>query len=131
MKLWMSSEQMHECEENIDIQHEIEPRINQLIKNCTLGSYDEWCVITIILNNKGPSYKEIVRRNIKNKVLEFRLKINYQDFINANSAGKKKMIIELLLRSLDLMEKWKDIGFNERERIKVLIQEEYKDILSL
>ena len=40
------------------------------------------------------------------------------------------MIIEVLIRSLDLMEKWKDISINEREKIKIIIQQEYKDILS-
>ena len=67
MELWMSSEQMQECFENMRIQREIKPRINELIKNCTLGDYKEWTVITIILNENGPDYKEIIRRSLKNK----------------------------------------------------------------
>ena len=128
MKLWMSSEQMHECEENIDIINEIVPRINEVIKACTLGNYVEWAVITIILNENGPDYKEIVRRSLKNKELEFRLKINYYDFMKADYKLKKRNVLEVLLRSLDLMGKWKEIKQEERERIKSLIREEYSEI---
>lgn len=130
MKLWMSSEQMHDCEDNIDIINEIEPCINELIKDCTLADYVEWSVITIILNEHGPDYKEIVRRSLKNKDLEFRLKINYYDFIKADYNSKKKYVLEVLLRSLDLMEKWKEIKLEEREKIKLLINKEYSDFLN-
>ena len=129
MELWMSSEQMHECFENMQIQREIKPRINELIKDCTLGDYTLWCVITIILNENGPDYKEIIRRSLKNKELEFRLKIDYNEFMNSDYNHKKKLVLELLMRSLDLMEKWKDIKKEERESIKSIIQEEFKDIL--
>lgn len=129
MLLWMSSEQMHECFENMQIQREIKPKINELIKNCTLGDYVEWAVITIILNENGPDYKEIIRRSLKNKELEFRLKIDYNEFMSYDYNHKKKLVLELLMRSLDLMEKWKDIKKEERESIKSIIQEEFKDIL--
>lgn len=129
MELWMSSEQMHECFENMQIQREIKPKINELIKNCTLGDYKEWAVITIILNENGPDYNEIIRRSLKNKELEFRLKIDYNEFMNSDYNHKKKLVLELLMRSLDLMKKWKDIKKEERESIKSIIQEEFKDIL--
>ena len=62
MVLWMSAEQMEECgDANRSVRNEIEPRINELIKDCKLGDYREWAVITIILNENGPDYKEIVR----------------------------------------------------------------------
>lgn len=125
----MSSEQMTECSDNQIIQREIKPRINELIKDCTLGDYVEWAVITIILNENGPDYKEIVRRSLKNKELEFRLKIDYYEFMKADFNGKKKLVLEVLLRSLDLMEKWKDIKLEEREKIKSIIKTEYKDFL--
>ena len=131
MKLWMSAEEMEECgEDNSNIRRDIEPRINELIKDCTLGDYTLWCVITIILNENGPDYKEIIRRSLKNKDLEFRLKIDYNEFMNSDYNHKKKLVLELLMRSLDLMEKWKDIKKEERESIKSIIQEEFKDILS-
>lgn len=125
----MSSEQMTECSDNQIIQREIKPRINELIKDCTLGDYVEWAVITIILNENGPDYKEIVRRSLKNKELEFRLKIDYYEFMKADFNGKKKLVLEVLLRSLDLMEKWKDIKLEEREKIKSIIKNEYKYFL--
>lgn len=129
MKLWMSSEQMQECFENMQIQREIKPKINELIKHCTLGDYNVWNVITIVLNENGPNYKEIIRRSLKNRELEFRLKIDYDEFIKSNYEHKKKLVIELLLRSLDLMEKWKEIKKEEREKIKLIIEEEFKEIL--
>ena len=129
MKLWMSAEEMEECgKENSIIRNEIEPRINELIKHCKLGNYVEWAVITIILNENGPDYKEIVRRSLKNKELEFRLKINYYDFMKADYKLKKRYVLEVLLRSLDLMGEWKEIKQEERERIKSLIREEYSEI---
>lgn len=131
MKLWMSAEEMEECgEDNSNIRRDIEPRINVLIKDCTLADYVEWAVITIILNENGPDYKEIVRRSLKNKELEFRLKIDYYEFMKTDFNGKKKLVLEVLLRSLDLMAKWKDIRLEEREKIKQIINTEYKDILT-
>ena len=129
MKLWMSSEQMQECFENMQIQREIKPKINELINHCTLGDYNVWNVITIVLNENGPNYKEIIRRSLKNRELEFRLKIDYDEFIKSDYEHKKKLVIELLLRSLDLMEKWKEIKKEEREKIKLIIEEEFKEIL--
>ena len=120
---------MHECEENIDIINEIVPRINEVIKDCTLGNYVEWAVITIILNEKGPNYKEIIRRSLKNNELEFRLKIDYNEFMKSDYNHKKKLVLEVLLHSLDLMEKWKEIKLEEREEIKSIIKTEYKDFL--
>lgn len=128
MKLWMSAEEMEECgEDNRAIRIEIEPRINELIKDCTLADYVEWALITIILNENGPDYKEIVRRSLKNKVLEFRLKIDYYEFMKAGFNGKKRLVLEVLLRSLDLMAKWKEIKLAEREKIKNIIRKEYSD----
>ena len=127
----MSAEEMEECgEDNSNIRRDIEPRINVLIKDCTLADYVEWAVITIILNENGPDYKEIVRRSLKNKELEFRLKIDYYEFMKTDFNGKKKLVLEVLLRSLDLMAKWKDIRLEEREKIKQIINTEYKDILT-
>ena len=128
MKLWMSAEQMSECYENMNIIREIEPRINELIKDCALADYVEWAVIDIILSEKGPNYKEIVRRNLKNKELEFRLKIDYYDFMNADYNLKKKYVLEILLRSLDLMAKWKEIKLEEREKIKEIIKTEFSEV---
>ncbi len=127
MVLWMSSEQMHECEDNMVIQREILPRINELIKGGSLGNYIEWDVITIILNENGPDYKEIVRRSLKERYLEFRLKIDYDDFINTDYKRKKKLVLDVLLRSLDLMAKWKDIKEVERNKIKDIIMGEYSE----
>ncbi len=131
MKYWMSAEQMSECYENMDIIREIEPRINELIKDCTLGDYVEWAVIDIILNERGPNYKEIVRRSLKRMELEFRLKIDYDDFMKADYNLKKRYVLEVLLRSLDLMAKWKDIKLEERERIKEIIKTEYAEVFAL
>lgn len=130
MILWMSAEQMSECgNSNRSIRNEIEPHINELIKNCRLGDYKEWAVITIILNEHSPDYKEIVRRRIKERELEFRLKIDYYAFMEADYNGKKKLVLDVLLRSLDLMEKWKkDIKREEREEIKNIILSEYKEL---
>lgn len=129
MKLWMSAEEMEECgEENRIIRNEIEPRINELIKDCVLGDYVEWAVITIILNENAPNYKEIIRRSLKNKELEFRLKIDYNEFMKSDPKQKKRLVLEVLFRSLDLMSKWKEIKLEEREKIKLLIKNEYAEL---
>lgn len=119
---------MSECYENMNIIREIEPRINELIKDCTLADYVEWAVIDIILNENGPNYKEIVRRSLKNKELEFRLKIDYYDFMKADYNLKKRYVLEVLFKSLDLMAKWKEIKLEEREKIKEIIKTEYAEI---
>ena len=132
MVFWMSAELMHDCSHDYwKIQCEIEPRINKLIKECTLGKYVKWYFIVMILNEKGPPYKERVRRSLKDMDLEFRLKVAHHDFIEADYNGKKKLMLQSILRSLDLMAKWKDIKVEERGTIRKLIEEEYRDILNL
>lgn len=122
----MSSEEMADCgDDSRLIRLELENRINELIKDSKLGQYNEWAVITMILSDKGPDYKEIVRRSIKDGVLEFRLKIDYNEFIAANYEQKKKLVLNLLLESLDLMNKWKDIPVEDSDNIKKIIISEY------
>ena len=51
--------------------------------------------------------------------------------MKADYNGKKKLVLEMLLRSLDLMEKWKkDIKREEREEIKDIILYEYKELFT-
>ena len=51
--------------------------------------------------------------------------------MKADYNGKKKLVLEVLLRSLDLMEKWKkDIKREEREEIKNIILSEYKELFT-
>ncbi len=44
-----------------------------------------------------------------------------------DSKGKKKLVLSVLLRSLDLMAKWKDIKEVERDKIKNAIMEKYAE----
>lgn len=130
MVLWMSSEEMADLGDATSlIENEIEARINELIKDCKLGDYKKWCLIVMVLDDRGPDWNERVRRSLKDKILEFRLKIDYDTYANSSFEGKKKLVIKLLLKSLDLMHKWKDIKKSEINTIKEIISNEYKGLL--
>lgn len=68
----------------------------------------KWAFIAIIISPVMRSeYPERVRRDQKRKVLEFRLKLSFEDFESASDDLKADMIFQQLHRSIDLMKKWK------------------------
>lgn len=103
MKFWQSSVAEYPAGiEYTKIAKEIEKIVNSYIEDKQFSdAYKDWCWAYIamvegpILQTTGePS--EIVRRNNKQKVLEFRLTIDYQSFLDGDYNQRLKLIINSL-----------------------------------
>jgi hypothetical protein len=104
MKLWMSAEVMHDVYDDCSaVQNYLEKAINALIENYSLGIYEKWAVIAIILDEHGPNYPEVFRNHKSKKVIEFRLKIDHDLFLHASAQEQITLVAKMLLRSLDEM----------------------------
>jgi hypothetical protein len=101
----MSGEVMADVGESSRIaQNYLEFKINEIIENYSLGIYEKWAVIAIILDNRGSNYPEVFKNHKSKKMIEFRLKIDHDEFLNASEQNKIVLIAKMLLRSLDKME---------------------------
>jgi len=108
MKLWMSSEAMQIVGSDLSrVSNFAETVINEKLVsiNFQIDGVDEWAVIAMVLEDNPilSEYKEIQRFHRKGKVLEYRLRIDYQAFLNSDDLGKVQLFFDMLLRSVDLM----------------------------
>ena len=71
---------------------------------------NDWDVIVILRDDDN--FEERTRYSKKKKDMDFRLKINHKDFAAANKGKQEAMIVELLLRSLELL---KQKGLSEND----------------
>lgn len=104
MKLWMSAEIDQDVwEEYRVLMLDIVVRVNGLLAESTYGgNIDDWSVIPII-SELQLWYREIARVSKKKQSAEFRLRIPHADFKQATPEGKRRLIVELLIRSLRMM----------------------------
>ncbi|WP_071059047.1 Imm44 family immunity protein [Pelistega sp. MC2] len=107
MRLWTSAEAEHTVgQEYSKIVRGIEKIVNSYIEDKQFSdAYKDWRWAYIAML-EGPIMKtmdlpEIVRRSIKRKVLEFRLKIDYQSFLDGDYNQRLKLIIDSLNRCLE------------------------------
>lgn len=67
-----------------------------------------WAFIATVLKpDSHLQYDERIRRSLKNKVFEFRLRCDYTEFITATPERQVDMYFEQLHRSVDLLAKYK------------------------
>jgi len=83
--------------------------------------YDEWAFLAIILPTEFLDLKEIVRRSIKKRVMEFRLKIDHGSFLAGSFTDRIDLIADALSRSVGMMGKFK-VPPDERQRLKEIVQ---------
>jgi hypothetical protein len=113
MKLWMSAEVWHEVGDDLwQIRKLAESLINNELdsRKMQIDNVDQWAVITILLPDDFPwssNYPETKRFHRKQKVLEFRLKIDYKSFSEVDEIGKLQLLFDMLLRSVELMATYK------------------------
>ncbi|SUP85800.1 Imm44 family immunity protein [Yersinia wautersii] len=117
MNLWISGE----IDENVSVFHRetrqfIEKEINEKLENINFShDYEKWALVAMI--NKDVDWAgEVVKRHIKRKVLEFRLKIDHNEFLNGNFSQRANLFLDALQRSIDKME---DLGISLEDRNKL------------
>ena len=77
----------------------------------------EWSFISIILSDQFIAHHpEVAKRNKRNRTMEFRLHISYQEFKVADPKKQISMILDAIERSIYLMEQ---MGISETDRQKL------------
>lgn len=114
MVIWMSGELQADIDDAYRItRNEMESMINAAIADMDYGkNVMKWALIPIILNFEDPVYHEVRKHHKARKVIEFRLKINHAAFKQADDLGKRKLIFQTILRSIDLARSMKLENFN-------------------
>lgn len=118
MKLWIGAEtQADIVDEFRPIRNEIERRINTEIESVKddIG-VDGWKCIVVLRDDDN--FEEIVKLFPKRRSMDFRLRIDYQSFRRAPNSERKRLLIQLLLRSLALL---KDRGCNSEGIDKLVL----------
>lgn len=105
MKLWMSGEVDADVADAYQsARRKIVASVNDRLQRVDFAAgCKELAVIAIICHDCDPEYKEIVKYHRGRGVAEFRLKIDYQSFLDSNEDDRTKLVLDMLLRALDLM----------------------------
>jgi hypothetical protein len=83
---------------------EIEGTLSPLLEGISFGPrIEQWAFIAIIRSEDHPDYDEVVKKSSRGKVLEFRIKIPYGDFVSASRNGQRLLALQALSRSVRLM----------------------------
>lgn len=108
MQVWLSSESSKEVlnEEQLTQLNVARNYVKNILKNkLEHQTYDiplnSWDCITIMMGPTG--FEERVMYSFKQKTMDFRLKINHEEFNSTDDLGRQKLIFEMMLRSLDLL----------------------------
>ena len=104
MKLWMSAEFEGDIDDQIRVaSNHVEDEINKAIESKSypveLKGWD--CII--ILMKDDPDFNEVIKYSKKKQDMDFRLKIDFEDFANATPLGQQQLIYQMLDHSLDLL----------------------------
>lgn len=117
MKVWISGELQADIGEAFRVAaNEIESTINTAIEDKDYGTgVVEWALIPTILNpqfERSTGYNEIRRYWRKKRETEFRLKIDHASFKAADDLGRRRLILEMILQSIDDARRMKIPTFN-------------------
>ena len=96
---------------SLPIRKNVESEMNRVLAKSSLEAHWEgwkWVVIAILVSKEfNQDYPERLRRNAKNKVLEFRLKFDHDAFVKSSVLEQLAQYFLQLRRSVELMAKWK------------------------
>ena len=69
---------------------------------------ERWSYISIIMPKEfSADYPEVAKFHKKTKVLEFRIAIPFEDFLNADEKGQISLILDAIEKTIDMMIKFK------------------------
>ena len=107
MKLWMSGEVVQNVLEPfrlamLYVRDQINVKINDKDYDIDL---DKWRCIAILMKDKVDQerYCEVIKYSSKTKKMDFKLQIDYPEFVNGDTKRQQQLIYEMLMRSLDLL----------------------------
>ena len=107
MKLWMSSEYSGDIGHKMRtarnfVRDQTNVKINDKDYDIDL---DKWRCIAILMKDKVDQerYCEVIKYSSKTKKMDFKLQIDYPEFVNGDTKRQQQLIYEMLMRSLDLL----------------------------
>lgn len=114
MKLWLSAEVHHDVSEALrQARIKVEPAINAGLASDYGPAVDNrWTVITILRPRIPRGWGEVCKYHRRDRVAEFRLIIDYSEFKVASPQEQTRMLVESILRSVDLFPTLKVEGFD-------------------
>jgi Immunity protein 44 len=100
--LWMSGEIQSDIADEYRLaRKDVEVAVNAALGASNYGDgLSKWSLIAIILEEDHPDFDEVKRYRKKERNFEFRLKISHAEFKATDSVGRRKLIVEALLRSI-------------------------------
>lgn len=128
MKLWLSAELDHDVsglyrEIRANFMNDINLKLSDIMFD---SPYEEWAFIAMIRANKDWA-KEVAKRHIKSKSLEFRLKIDHGAFLSGNFNTRANLFLDSLQRSVDKMEKL-GISLGDRNKLYAVLDSVRNDV---
>lgn len=103
MELWVGAEFSGDIDNEMRIARNfVVDKINESIstRNYDLD-LDSWDCIAIIMEEDD--YEEVIKYSKKKREIDFRLKINHQEFSNSSPIKQQTLFYRLILRTLDLL----------------------------
>lgn len=122
MEIWISSEMDSDIAEefriaNNELEDELKPFLASKQYDLELDSLD---CIAILRNDK--EFEEIYIYSKKNRDIDFRLVINYGAFKSASFQRRKQLILEMVLRAVDILSNKKGINESAAKKLKADLQ---------
>jgi len=112
------------------VRNKIKPVLDEALAELSLEfDLERWSHISIIMPKDFESdYPEVARLHKKNKVLEFRLHIPFDDFLSASEYDQISMMLNAIERSIDMMGKFK-VSEKDRETLRQAVNETRNKLL--
>lgn len=101
MQFWLSGEvQVDIADAYRAVRKEVEAALNEALGDRDYGPHvREWDFIAIIRELDHPDYDELKKYDRRDKSLEFRLKLNHEQFKAADELARRRMLMGALVRS--------------------------------
>jgi hypothetical protein len=100
MKLWISGEMDSILSDSFRVtRNYVEQNVNNILISKSYGEgISSWDIIMIVSKDKG---KEVYKYNKKNKETDIRIIVDIDKFKSSNSLGKKMLLLDALIYSLN------------------------------
>lgn len=110
MKVWIGGEIIAEISDEYRIaRNSVEKKMNSHLADKTYEmNLDSWDCIGIIRDDDN--FSEVTRFSPKKKDMDYRLRIDLNEFKNNDFFGREKLIYKMLMRSLEMISTKKNIG---------------------